>query len=97
MPLPLARSSGVTRRASQAAVPWNGDVGRRRQWSEDSRHPVLGSALRIRLPAEQQGKGRAFQLAIRYETTAKCSAAQWLSPAYASCMARVREPGQPLS
>ena len=53
------------------------------QWSEDDRHPALGSSLRIRLPSDLQRKGQAFDLVVRYETTAKCTAAQWLAPAYA--------------
>jgi len=52
-----------------------------RQWTEDDPHSAFGTALRIRLPADWQRPGRGpFQIVVHYETTAKCTAAQWLTP-----------------
>lgn len=59
------------------------------QWTEDDPHRAFGTALRIRLPANWQRPGRGpFQIVVHYETTAKCTAAQWLTPRCAGGGAR---------
>jgi aminopeptidase N len=61
-------------RAVATATDAAGDAFQPASFSLDARHPLLGSALRIAMPAA------AVRVRIEYETSAEASGLQWLEP-----------------
>lgn len=47
------------------------------------RHPAFGSALHIKLPQPVVNKEKQFDITIKYTTTERCTALQFLEPEYA--------------
>jgi len=44
------------------------------------RHPAFGSALNIELPEPIAEKSTSFEITIKYTTTERCTALQFLEP-----------------
>ncbi|MBE3046468.1 hypothetical protein IMZ48_28850 [Candidatus Bathyarchaeota archaeon] len=57
--------------------------GAKAQWELRDRHPALGTPLHIAVP-EGAAEGDVLRLSIELQTTAECTALQWLAPAQTS-------------